>query len=183
MQHADGEQRRQQIACDVLVSAMTKNNAHLPTSASGFTLVEVLVAMSILAILVAIAIPSFRQITAAQRMRSVSSDIVSDLVIARNEAVKRGQNVVLAPVSAGWPGGWTLAVSSDSTLLSARSAVGSGVTFAAAPVNVTYDRYGRLSGATSVVRFALTTSGSTQARCVSIDPSGRPKSSASACPT
>ena len=100
---------------------MTKNKAHLTSSASGFTLVELLVAMSILAILVAIALPSFRQITAAQRMRSASSDIVSDLVIARNEAVKRGQNVVLAPASAGWSGGWTLAVSSDSTLLSARS--------------------------------------------------------------
>ena len=153
-----------------------------PTRASGFTLVELMVTLAVFAIIVSLAIPSMQQIVASQRVRAVALDIASDLVIARNEAVKRGDNVQLAPVAGGWTGGWTLKVISSSELLSSRNATGSGVTFASSPVNVTYDKYGRLSGAVSVVRFSISSSGASQ-RCVSIDPSGRPKSSASACPT
>ena len=156
---------------------------HLSRSRStGFTLVELLVTLAVFAILIALALPSMQQIVASQRVRSVASDIASDLVIARNEAVKRGDNVQLAPSTSGWTGGWTLKVVSSAELLSSRNGTGSGVTFAASPLTVTYDKYGRLSGATSVVRFSIN-SGSANQRCVSVDPSGRPKSMSSACPT
>ena len=152
------------------------------TRDSGFTLVELMVTIAVFAIIVSLAVPSMQQIVSSQRVRAVASDIASDLVIARNEAVKRGDNVQLAPAASGWAGGWTLKVASTSELLSSRNAAGSGIKFASAPVTVTYDKYGRLSGASSVVRFSINNSGTSQ-RCVSIDPSGRPKSSASACPT
>ncbi len=148
----------------------------------GFTLVELMVTIAVFAIIVSLAVPSMQQMISSQRVRAVASDIASDLVIARNEAVKRGDNVQLAPVASGWAGGWTLKVASTSELLSSRNAAGSGIMFASSPVTVTYDKYGRLSGAVSVVRFSINNSGASQ-RCVSIDPSGRPKSSASACPT
>ena len=150
--------------------------------ATGFTLVELMVTLAVFAILIARAVPSMQQIVASQRVRSVASDIASDLVIARNEAVKRGDNVQLAPSDSGWAGVQPLKVTSSSELLSSRNATGSGVTFAASPLTVTYDKYGRLSGAASVVRFSIN-SGSASQRCVSVDPSGRPKSMASACPT
>lgn len=152
-----------------------------PTRSAGFTLVELMVTIAVLAIIASIAIPSMREIVASQRVRAAASDIASDLVIARNEAVKRGDDVMLAPATSGWADGWTLKVASTSELLSSRNAAGSGVTFASSPLTVTYDKYGRLSGAVSVVRFSIKSSGAAQ-RCVSIDPSGRPKSSATACP-
>ena len=152
------------------------------TRETGFTLIELMVTLSVLAILITLALPSMRQIVESQRVRSAASDIASDLVIARNEAVKRGNDVQLAPSLTGWAGGWTLKVLSSAELLSSRNALGSGITFAASPVAVTYNKYGHLSGADSVVRFSIA-SGSASQRCVSVDPSGRPKSSASACPT
>lgn len=151
------------------------------TRNAGFTLVELLVTIAVFAIIATLAVPSMQQLMASQRVRSVASDIASDLVIARNEAVKRGDSVQLAPAASGWAGGWTLKVASTSELLSSRNAAGSGVTFASSPLTVTYDKYGRLSGAASVVRFSINGTGASE-RCVSIDPSGRPKSSASACP-
>lgn len=151
------------------------------TTHRGLTMVELLVTLAILAIIVTLALPSMQQFVAGQRVRSAASDITADLIIARNEAIKRGESVLLAPATGGWSGGWALKVSSTSELLSSRNATGSGVTFTSSPVSVTYDKYGRLSGATSVVRFAVS-NGASATRCVSIDPSGRPKSSATACP-
>ena len=151
------------------------------TRNDGFTLIELLVTLSVLAIIVTLALPSMQQIVAGQRVRAVASDITSDLIIARNEAIKRGESVLLAPATGGWTDGWALKVSATSELLSSRNATGSGITFTSSPVSVTYDKYGRLASTTTVVRFAVS-NGTLASRCVSIDPSGRPKSSASACP-
>jgi type IV fimbrial biogenesis protein FimT len=65
-----------------------KNRAH------GFTLIELMTVMLILAILMAIAIPSFRDFAADSRTSAVTSDLVTALNLARSEALHRSSNVV-----------------------------------------------------------------------------------------
>lgn len=152
-----------------------------PTRATlGFTLVELMVTVAVLAILMALATPSFREILAAQRVRATAYSIVSDLVLARSEAIKRGADVTLTPSAAQWANGWSVKVASSAEVLSAQSSVGSGVVFVSSPAAITFDRNGRIN-LESVVRFELS-DGSTRRRCISLDPSGRPKSSNSECP-
>ena len=146
---------------------------------SGFTLIELMVVVAVLGLLASIAIPSFQSILASQRMRSVAFDMMTDLLFARSEAIKRGENVVLAPATGGWTSGWTVRVSSSSELVSQKPGVGSSVTFLSSPASVTYDQNGRVSNISSSANFALTDG--TRNRCISIDPSGRPKSSLAGC--
>lgn len=148
---------------------------------AGFTLIELMVAVAILAIMASLAAPSFREILAAQRVRSTAYSIVSDLTLARSEAVKRGAEVSITPQSNQWINGWRTSVVSTAEVLVTQSAVGNGVSFATAPASVTFDRNGRINSST-VVRFQLS-DGSTRMRCISLDPSGRPKSVATECPT
>jgi type IV fimbrial biogenesis protein FimT len=55
----------------------------------GFTLVELMVAVAIAAILLTLAVPSFTRLTASNALTTASNDIVLALSLAKMEAVKR----------------------------------------------------------------------------------------------
>lgn len=63
---------------------------------SGLTMVEVLVAIAIIAILASLAFPSFRSWMISQRVISTAGEIVSDLRLASSEAVASNSTVVVA---------------------------------------------------------------------------------------
>lgn len=56
----------------------------------GFTVVELLVTVSIVAVLLGLAVPSFRDLFERQRLETVADTIMSDLRAARAEAISRG---------------------------------------------------------------------------------------------
>jgi type IV fimbrial biogenesis protein FimT len=62
---------------------------------SGFTLVEILVAVTVVAILLTIGIPSFRFVTNSNRIASEINGLLGDMQFARSEAVKEGQPVTV----------------------------------------------------------------------------------------
>lgn len=150
-------------------------------SVRGFTLIELMVTVTVLAVMASLAAPSFRELLAAQRVRITAYNIVGDLVLARSEAVKRGENVTVTPISAAWNNGWSVNVASSAEVLSGQGRVGSGVQFTTSPASITFDRNGRTSLST-VVRLGLS-DGGTRKRCISLDPLGRPKSANMECPT
>lgn len=73
----------------------------------GFTLVELMVTLTVVAILGAVAVPSFRTFLQNQRRSSAVSDLVLALNLARSEAVKQNTAAGVA-VTAGatWTQGW-----------------------------------------------------------------------------
>ena len=74
----------------------------------GFTLPELLIVITVLAILVAAGMPSFSEFMRNQRVKTASFDLYSTLVHARSEAITRNASVTIAPVSAAWTNGWTV---------------------------------------------------------------------------
>ncbi|QTD47444.1 GspH/FimT family pseudopilin [Ottowia testudinis] len=65
------------------------------TASKGFTAIELLVVISILGILAALAAPSFTPLMERWRVRQVNEALQSSLYLARSEAIKRGGNVVV----------------------------------------------------------------------------------------
>ena len=63
--------------------------------ASGFTLVELLIGILVLAIVSAIALPSFDGFRARQRLKGAAENLYTDLQYARSEAVQRNTRVVV----------------------------------------------------------------------------------------
>jgi len=59
----------------------------------GFTLVELMITLAVAVILIAIAVPSFRNLTLSNRLTTTANDIVGALNVARMEAVKRNASV------------------------------------------------------------------------------------------
>ncbi|QSP96124.1 GspH/FimT family pseudopilin [Marinobacter salinisoli] len=80
----------------------------------GFTLVELMITMAIVAIVASITVPSFSSMVANSRLASASNDIVGLLNYARNEAVKTGRIVVVSPADGSdWANGVSVWVDAD----------------------------------------------------------------------
>jgi type IV fimbrial biogenesis protein FimT len=82
---------------------------------NGVTLLELMVTVAIVAILGALAAPSFQAMIQANRTRTVASELMDMLNLARSEAARRGQPVSVCPSSdgnscsstgTGWDSGW-----------------------------------------------------------------------------
>lgn len=88
----------------------------------GFTLVELLVVLSILAILLAIVVPDYARFVNLNRLAGATNDLVSAFHLARSEAIKRGVRVSVCASSdpmasppacdaaADWQQGWLVFV-------------------------------------------------------------------------
>lgn len=74
-----------------------------PTKHLGFTLVELLIAIAVLAVVLTLAAPSFRNMIEMQRLKSISSQLMTDIQLARSEAVSRQRNVYVTFSSSANP--------------------------------------------------------------------------------
>lgn len=143
----------------------------------GFTLIEMLVTVTVLAVMLGVGVPSFRNFVAGQKVKTTSQDLMTALVIARSEAVKRNATVTVAPVTADtWVSGWTVTAASSATVVHQQQAL-SGVTITLAPSTVVFGPNGR-PAATS--RFQVT--GTATSKCVKVDLTGIPSSQSGNCP-
>jgi type IV fimbrial biogenesis protein FimT len=89
-------------------------NRPLPRTLSGMTLVELMVSIAIVATLMAIGVPSYRYVTNANRIASEVNSLLSDMQLARAEAIKEGLPVTVCSSADGascsgstsWSTGW-----------------------------------------------------------------------------
>ena len=89
----------------------------------GVTVVELVVALAVVAILTVIAVPSMRDFINENRSRSTMNQLVADLNFARVEAIKRNARVLICPRVAGastcatvttaWINGWLVCYDAD----------------------------------------------------------------------
>jgi len=147
--------------------------------ASGFTLIEMLVVVAILVVVLGVAVPSFVEFLSAQQAKGLSYDLITDLMLARNEALKRNASISIAPGGTGWDQGWSVATVATAETLSRRNPGAQAVTTSGAPPVITFDVNGRVIAPAAAVR--VTISSHSSSRCVELDLSGRVRSLVGAC--
>lgn len=87
----------------------------------GLTLIELMITLSILAIIVALAGPPYRQFIQSNRMSAAASELQRALTLARTESMARVRSVTVCPSSNGtacaaggdWRQGWLVYVDLD----------------------------------------------------------------------
>jgi len=92
--------------------------------ASAFTLVELITAVAVLAVLVALAVPNFNDATLSARLNGFANGLVASAQVARSEAIKRNETIRLCAsddgatcaASGGWEQGWVVLTDDDAVL-------------------------------------------------------------------
>jgi type IV fimbrial biogenesis protein FimT len=140
----------------------------------GFTVIELMIVVVIVAIFASLAAPSMRDLVAAAAIRNASSEFYSALIAARSEAIKRRANATIAPVGGTWDTGWTVTLGGNTFQKS--DAVSPRVAIQVAAVTpIVYAMNGRVSSGAQTIVFYNAANLVVAARCVSIDPNGLPR--------
>lgn len=154
----------------------------------GFTLIELMVAVGLLAVVAALAAPAMGDFIVRQRVASQAGDLALSMALARSEAIKNGRSMAVIPRSAGvagWSDGWCVgpagaANCDDATVLrrfDARNTVTIQHADLAAPYRITFLRDGTRGVASGRPRFRVSSAqlpaAGPNARCVLLTPQGR----------
>ncbi|MGE5319220.1 MAG: GspH/FimT family pseudopilin [Hyphomicrobiaceae bacterium] len=96
----------------------------------GFTLIELMIVVAILAILLGLAAPYMQEFYVRNRLESTTNDLAAALATARNEAMRRGVPITLRSTagSSNWSNGWTLCVDSNPAIPAGTCAAGATTT-------------------------------------------------------
>jgi len=149
----------------------------------GFSLIEMIITLSIVAVLAVLAGPSMTATIARHRVQDASSDLTTVLFTARADALMRNNDISVLPIGGDWAAGWQIPdpANSGKFLLAHEPARAVAITLSGA-TTVTYQFNGRIRGGGGI-KFNVSSSvaGSSTAKCIAVDPSGRPYTQDGAC--
>jgi len=146
---------------------------------SGFTLTELVIVVTLVGILAAIAGPAMSDFMINQRLRNAGYELITDLTFARSEAIKRASNVTVAR-SGSWTAGWTV-TDSGGNVLRQHPSFANTISIAGSNASVIFALNGRAAAASTFTLDDADGKTTIEARCISLDTSGRPRSTMGSC--
>lgn len=67
------------------------------SASAGFTLIELMIVIALIAIVATLAVPSFSRLVESNRLTAATNDLVGIINFARSEAIRYGRTVTVSP--------------------------------------------------------------------------------------
>jgi len=138
----------------------------LSSRAAGFSVFELMIVLLLIAILLALATPSFREFTRSNQVTSTNNDLVTALNLARSEALRRSKGVTVCSSANGtscgstadWASGWivfedaagTGVIASNDKVVQKWSATNGGVRIVTTSTNIQYQPIGTAASSAAI---------------------------------
>jgi type IV fimbrial biogenesis protein FimT len=162
----------------------------VPRAQRGYSIIEIVTAVAVLALLLGFAIPSFEQFMMNFRTTAQTNDLLADIAVARFEATKLGRNVTVAANGGDWSTGWQVnadlngngTIAADE-ILRRRAELDDGFAVAAASggaaiTQIIFAPTGAMTTPTAMAEFAMCRpdNDGAKARGIRVQPTGRAES-------
>ncbi|MBS7690770.1 GspH/FimT family pseudopilin [Pseudomonas lalucatii] len=159
-----------------------------------------MITLAVFAVLLAITVPSYNDMTLGSKLRAQANELVSGAVLARSEAIKRNSVVSMCVsadgascVAGGWEQGWLVFHDADNdavldvgeTVLLRHGAAPSGFRISGTVANLAFQATGVGSTAAVLTVCRALPSAGSQERVVSVTATGRAsveRTNAAVCP-
>ncbi len=150
----------------------------------GFTLIELIITLTIAGILLALAAPNFSGFVKNNRLTSQANGFMADVAFARSEAIKRGANITICRSKDGagcfsgtkWHEGWIVVDGANNVLRVHEELTGKNTMTASAPAvadNIVYNRSGLMTPMPAAVETISICDDRGQGRLIEIAITGR----------
>lgn len=144
----------------------------------GFSLVELLTALAVAAVLVAAAMPSFSKMVADNRLAASTNDLLTAIHYTRSESIKRGGSASICADGGDWAN-WTItAPGDDGQPYTLQVATGTAMAITGTAGCVAFNSLGQTG---QPVALTICDSNSHEGRVIDISVVGRPRTSEAAC--
>lgn len=157
----------------------------------GFTAIELMVVVAIVAVLAALAGPSFTPMIERWRVRQTAEALQSSIYLARSEAIKRGGGITI-DATGGWDQGWRVTHTQGATTTELQVVPApSNIALTQAALQLFVDRWGMVSttsnGAATTTNFLIYPTGKSESPnairlCISAGGRILQKAAGAACP-
>ncbi|AHX15432.1 pilus assembly protein PilE [Dyella jiangningensis] len=154
---------------------MTKHRQH------GFTLVELVVTVTIFVVLTLIAVPYLGTFVQSQRVKNAAMDMSSSVIFARSEAIKRNAQIDMTANTGGWSNGWRV-LSAGASLRSYDGYTNLNVTAKNGSATLSFGGDGRMVTSADSFQVQPTEANTKQQPlCVAVGTSGRVATTGGPC--
>lgn len=156
----------------------------------GFTLIELVITLTVASVLLVVAIPGFNQFIQSNRLTAGTNDFIASISFTRSEALKRASGVGLCPSNSGgtgcdlstsWASGWIVFTDTDNNnnwtaatdqVIRAYQTLPAGTAVTASSTLILFNSQGRIPTTTNNdYNFCNTSLG--KGRRITLSPSGQ----------